>query len=514
MAKFLYYCTQDIVKLSNTREIPIAFKEWRGLNIRDNSNFIKDGEMSSCVNFDIATGGYLTKRKGFKTLHDGSTLGAAVNVRLLGHFFNGTVSQIIVTTGVKVFRSTDGITWTEVLIAAASIPNAEWGVQYTNNFYIIRRSSTVVQWDGTTATSLAGTPDGTVAAVHKDRLFVVDSQDTATGSRLYYSDIAAFGTFPGSNFIDVSPGDGESIVALAVYQDILFIFKWTKIYGLYIQGTTSDWALRSINPAIGCISKYTVKEVEGFLYFVGARGVYRTDGVNIEDISQPVEPAFRGRLIIIGTLDQDSIAWWEDKLIVQVSVYTPVSTTWAAFSSGQTWGNKESSRWGSSNATIVYLVYHIRIGGWTEWNPAPGFSPFTFVGIQMDAPIRGLYCGNIAGNGKFFRLEDGQYTDDTTEYMCSLVSKTYDFESIGKMKRGKFTIVEFEGDGNASITYPGGSGPFTLTGTGSKQAHKIIGPGYFRNLGFSFELTNSSFVALYSFTLYLHLKRTQIPTPV
>lgn len=464
----------------------LQIRGFKGLNVREYEGAIQDNELSEAINFDLGRAGELIKRTGFEALHQGQTLGNN-SVKILGHFLTETYSQLIVKAGSNVYSSSDGISYTLI----GTYADAEWGIQYAGVFYIIRKTSTIVSWNGVTATAITGSPAGTFAITYKERMFVLNSEAPGSlNSRFYFSKVGDVTTTGWSsvNFIDVRPGDGDFLTCMAVIQDLLIIFKGRSTWGLYVQPAVENWVLRNLNSEIGCISKYTTKEVEGFLYLSGARAVYRTDGTTFEDISEPINPVLKNRIVNLTTTNIDSFAWWDDKLICLLSPNPSIQE---------------------------YYIFHIKAGGWTKWEFAGGIKPTSFTEVRTNNPQAGLYAGDLNSTGKVYRYGGSGYADSGVTYPCSMKTKQFDFDIPTNMKRGKW--VGLDTIGLATINWqnevegvPYVSG--TAVGDDMRTLVKIPGPGYFRTWRFGFNLTTATEFTLLGVTLHMLNRRTVIRT--
>lgn len=492
-----------------------TFHRWKGLNLRETANAISDTELTDVVNFNLTDGGELVKRTGFTTKHAGATLGA-FPVKMLGFFNTTAVQQFIARAGTNLYQSSDTITWT--LIAGGPWGNIEHGVQYTDKFYMVRRDSTIVQWDGTTATAIAGTPSGSFCRVFKDRLFVVNSYGTgAASSRVYFSepfDFTATG-WPATNYIGVNEGDGDFLVALVNVQDYLIVFKTGGMWIVYIQGAFANgaWILRPFNSEVGCISKSTIVLYEGLLFFLSSRGVYQTDGNTVKSISNSIQPVFDNFIISTTSINQSSAFIWKDKYVMVMESF-PNAATWASWST-QTWSSLVFTPW--LGATYTWLAYHIRQKGWTKYSPATGFDPHVFVTVNLSSLLRGVYGGARSLNGKVFKFGNTVYQDDTTSYTVLAETKETDFGSPTERKRGKWIGLDTRStgvftlqhvvDGNAQTA-------LSVTATPSQQEQKLAGPGYFRSWRAKFSATHANQVALYGMSLLItHRRQIEKATP-
>lgn len=461
-------------------EVVIEIRGFKGINLREPPAMVQDDELVSCINLDIGRAGELKKRTGFALLHTGSTIGPN-QTKLIGHFLTPNYSQLIIQSGGNLYYSTDGITMT--LIGAYDV---EHGTQYVDKFYMVRSSGTVLEWNGVAATSIVGSPSGTFCLVYRDRLFVLNSE-AATGllnSTLYFSEINDFSAtgWPSINNLLVRSGDGDFLTSMAVIHDLLIVFKAETTHALYVSGLPENWTLRDINPEIGCISKYTPREIEGFLYFVGTRGVYKTDGNIFEDISSSILELFEDRIVNGTNANIDTAAWWDDKYILLLHP-TP--------------------------STQRYLVYHLRTGGWTEWVPTD-ILPSTFLEITTSNPTKGLYCGDLNTTGQIFRFGDGAFTDAGQTYDCSFVTKDYDFGMPSAMKRGKWVAIDCEGQGILNLNHiADGEGSLVSTSLSESRrvAHKLRGPGYFRTWMAEFSLVSNGDFLFHGMSFVVHKKR-------
>jgi hypothetical protein len=81
-------------------------------------------------------------------------------------------------------------------------------------------------------------------------------------------------------------GNSDPITGIISFYDVVFIFKK---YDIYILSGTSpvDYRIDRVrnDERIGCVSGRTLAIVQNWCFFVGVNGVYRTNGVEIQDVS-------------------------------------------------------------------------------------------------------------------------------------------------------------------------------------------------------------------------------------
>lgn len=427
-----------------TTKTTVTLKGFQGLNTRSDPSEIEDMELAQCVNFDLTLAGSLKSRKGIENV-----LTTTGNVRILGILSIDADEYFIYKDDTGVRYTTDFVSST---LISATPSDPRMGVQYVDKFYIMDKDDGIYSWDGTTLTAIPSTPACIFGIVHKDRLFVCNRLDTDE-SRLHFSEPGDFTDFPGTNFIDVNPGDGEFLTSAAIIYDLLIVFKGTSTYSLAVQGSTeADWVLRKIEADLGCTSMYGTRVVDGALFFISTRGVYRTDGTSFREVTTPISNQFDDRSLSHNTADLDYLVRWEDKLICTLKREQDTKT----------------------------YVLHLKAGGWTEWTFAEVlFNPITTLSGDIGS---GLYIG---GEGAIFRYKDAIYQDNGANFTCSVETKALHFEQPMEFKRGfwigldayltvdsTFTSI-IDNDNLLQVD--------NVLEQSDRRLFKIPGPGYFRH---------------------------------
>ncbi len=465
-------------------ETEVKLTNWTGLNTVDDPRRLNDTDLVELVNFNVGSSGELEKRQGVELV---STIDTH-RVRILGYFKTQTYSQILVYCNGKLFYSNNGTSWTQIGVGH------DWyhGIQYADAFYIVRTTGVLQKWDGITLTDLAGAPVGTHVSVLKDRMFIFSSSYSSVSSRLYYSTAGDPTAWPGSNFIDVSPGDGDVLIASQPFQDHLVLFKLRSTWTLYIEGTPSTWLLRVINRERGCIGKDTIKEIDNSLFILTLEGVYRTDGYNFSEISKPIRDVFSGRQSNIdsATYFIDSAFRWMDHYVLA---------------------------YGMGTSYEAYYAYNIKTNAWSKWEFANGIRPFSFYESRDSAQF-GVLCGDYNLTGKVFRYGSDIFSDVGISYEASFKTKPLDLDQPTKFKRCKWIALEAVGSGDYTLNeIVNGEQIESLAIEATESTdlyHKIRGPGFFRTLQLEFTTTESVSLQVLAFSLYVHLARTVIRTGV
>ena len=125
-----------------------------------------------------------------------------------------------------------------------------------------------------------------------------------TPSRVYFSNAGqpeiwetdgAGAPVRGRNYIDLTPGDGEKIMAAVAWRELVFIFKETKFFVLWGEGTnptdgTPTFQVREVVNAIGLASPLAVAAGRDGVFFMNRRGVYQTSGGDPKLLSDVLSP--------------------------------------------------------------------------------------------------------------------------------------------------------------------------------------------------------------------------------
>lgn len=482
-----------------SNETVIDIQSFKGLNLREDPGAIGDHELQSCLNYNLGRAGELIKRNGFEKINN-ANLGPNA-IKLIGYYNTSTFALILARIGNYLYYSVDAQNWTLVPGQGTAPWTVDFGCQYTDKFYMVRKGGLMLEWAITayptipTPTTVAGSPGGDFCIIHKERIFILDSSGTGQPNyRIYFSNVGSatdWGTGAGS--IDVNAGDGDFLVGCAIVHDLLLVFKTRATWGIYVQGTNKlDWVTRSLNKSVGCTSKYSIRVVEDLCYFVSAIHIYKTDGTSFRAISDPISPVLRDRIVNLTNSNIDAAFFWNDMYVVLLQP-TP--------------------------STYRYFAYHLRADGWTEWFFAGGIAPTSFLEIRNSiVPAPGVYAGELNPNGNMYRYGSNIYSDGAgSAYAASFKTKDFDLGARAYIKRGKWLSLDTTGLATLTLTHTvnGVAGtPVTVTTAAGSQAQKAVGPGFFRT--WALELVSAGNVAFQFMGLsaFIHKKRTQIGASV
>jgi len=357
---------------------PFDYKDFSGgLNLRDKADAVGDREAIDLLNVTFGDRGAIRQRDGYNDLTT-SDLGERVNSLSPFYKADGTRQLIAGCGSVLQAVSNAGDPLTSL-----PRPNAgpwvfaRFGDPLHEYLYCANGADPVARWDGSswadgtvlaTVDGAGGRPmpragaiaitaaaaGGTSATNANNRLIATafgTQTDAGPGgaqtnpSRVWFSnpgkpeewetdgwDGDPANNIParGQNYIDLTPGDGEQIMAAVTWRELVFIFKETKFFVLWGEGTNLDstptFQYREVVNAIGLASKQAVAIGRDGVYFMNRRGVYRTSGgdpVLLSDIVSPMwtqdpEVYFQSRPINLARLDLPRMLWHMERLYLAV----------------------------------------------------------------------------------------------------------------------------------------------------------------------------------------------------
>lgn len=262
-----------------------------GLNLASDISSVADEELTICLNMELDIDGSLKNRPAFNK----ATTTAPAGHKIIGTAVFSGVGYLF-SSGVSggtesIHFSTNGTTWTQISTGRYSLIS----VQYRDKVWFPAAPGSTgeaINWDpvgGVTNITDTDMPRASHAVVHKERLYVVPGMTATTNtSRLSFSDPAQLQNWTGTNFIDVSPGDGETLNAVIVYNDNLLLFKNNSVFVLAYDLNPADAILREINPVLGAPDGDNVIQFENVVYAQHRDTVYEIVNYDFNPINVKV----------------------------------------------------------------------------------------------------------------------------------------------------------------------------------------------------------------------------------
>jgi hypothetical protein len=397
-----------------------------GLNIGSDPVLIADNELIDCLNLELDSDGSLVSRPPIQIAFQGAS-----NERLLifgSVVFTGNLYLFATRNGSTYVSSNAGSSWT-ALAPGGTARECKTMEVYNNTVWLPATPLSVgggISWTPAGgAIAVAAMPRAEKCIVHKNRLYICPGETaTTTESRLSFSQAADFTTWPGANFIDVQPGDGDTLNNVAVYQDNLLLFKGESTHVLAYDLDPTDAILREINPVVGSTGEFGIAQYENAVYCLHRNRVYEINNFNFTLLTLKVPPVFDNSL--------------------------PTGTT-------ARYENQHLSTLGERLVVRYFnrtYVFNLRTRTWSEWRKTDNsstiewhiFGPLVRARDLTNAGIDTYYTGysfDVSSGGyKVIKILDGRVSGavegisaSNHKMYCIATTKNYDFADPLKYKK-------------------------------------------------------------------------------
>ncbi|UOF77960.1 phage stabilization protein [Caudoviricetes sp.] len=272
----------------------------KGLNNLVSPGLIDNREFADLMNVEYDEGGVIRKRAGYTTAGD-----ALTNARGLGVYATESTRQMVtVDNGTLKYRTTGN--WSSATGATFNTSKETCFTQARLKLFIWDGDQGGAYFTGSAVTRPGTMPKAKFSVYYQSKHIAsgVDGQP----SRLYISNLSdatdftvttggtqpqpdstndsengnpnvpGATTFAGTpamteaNVIDIRKNDGDKITGLAVFQDVLIVFKERSIYQVTFD-TSGNPTVTPITYATGCISHKSIVNVENDIYFMSREGM-------------------------------------------------------------------------------------------------------------------------------------------------------------------------------------------------------------------------------------------------
>jgi len=215
----------------------IREKNFIGYNDTDSAEQLSAGMLAVAKNCFCGTG-EIVKRTGYSLI--GNDLGSKACQGIKGVRFASGTKEIIAVFNGLIYKWTGSGDWsaltgTYTLSTSALIDI----VVANNNVYFFDGTNTVPKYNGTTVSTVADIPIGSMARWFHNQLHVAGILND--GNALKSSTIGDPEIFTGgtSSDIDVNPNDGDVIIGMKELKDELIVFKRNRIWSATGFGTAA-----------------------------------------------------------------------------------------------------------------------------------------------------------------------------------------------------------------------------------------------------------------------------------
>jgi hypothetical protein len=281
---------------------PFPIERFGGLNLADDPMEVGYTGATDGFNFWPVAGGIQTIPQPGSYATATSTVRrlASHGINLLASESDGTNATLEAFSGSLSLATSTYASSSTVAHGFATV-----GTSSASRTYAVRLGDTTRRWDGSSWATASGVPAGKCAAPADGGTRLAVGYAGSNAHRVAFSNVGDPETFGADDYVDIAPGDGESVCALVWWNNLLFAFKNTKFAVFYGASTDADggaiFNYRMVDTGVGvgfdgipytggaCAAR------EG-VYFVGKDGVYLTQGAAPVLVSNAIKPLWQSQL--------------------------------------------------------------------------------------------------------------------------------------------------------------------------------------------------------------------------
>jgi hypothetical protein len=278
----------------------------KGLNLDDQIDQLDTATMIDGIDVVFTNRGTVKTRDGFDEFT--SSEGTNRYDSMAAYYTTAGTNQLVCGAGnrLDVLNTSGGVVASSTSPTASPHYFTRFGGPNNEVMYIANGTDTVRQWNGSafsTPSWVTTTIDGKFLAVTPwdNRLVCAGFNGTTAGDNpnsVRFSNAGDPLTFKANNYVDLTPGDGEIITGVVVWNQRLIVFKQTKFFVFSTTNTDSAGEpIFSYNPVAnnrGLYAPGAVAVNDDGVYFVDREGVYRTTGGSAVCVSDNIAPIFIG----------------------------------------------------------------------------------------------------------------------------------------------------------------------------------------------------------------------------
>lgn len=397
-----------------------------GLNIGSDPVLVQDDELIDCLNLELDIDGALVSRPAIQVIWQ--QVGNNERMLIFGSVVFSNVLYLFGTRNGSTWLSSNGGTVWSQLNPGGTVRECKSMEVYNNTVWLPATPSSSgggMSWTpGGGAVAVAAMPRGDKCVVHKNRLYICPGPTaTSNSSRLSFSAAADFTTWPGTNFIDVQPGDGDTLNNVAVYQDSILLFKGESTHVLAYDLDPVDAILREINPVVGSTGTFGVVQYENTIYVMHRNKIYEVTNYTFALLNIKVP------LVFDNALQTGTTARYEDQHLSTLGerlIVRYFNKTYSFQLRTRTW-----SEWRKTDVSST-IEWHI-------------FGPLVrardLTGSGLDSYYTGYSFDVSSGGFKIIKIIDGRAAGNsegpgtTNTFYCIATTKSYDMADPVRYKK-------------------------------------------------------------------------------
>jgi len=300
-------------------------------------SLVPDGAVTEAINVHFDRKGAVTLREGLTGI--GSQISSGYScLGLYNALFSDSSKNCLLSvfsdgTNNDIYTSTGG-NWSKTLQDDTAGAKTRF-VTFSDRVIRVNGQDAMKVWDGDGAWDTSSNPinpDDMVSYptkyIERYKARVYTAGNSTYPDRLFYSSVVdSSGNItwtPGTDYVDISPNDGENISALKRFGTELLVFKPNYIYRFTTSGVDPNALIK-----IGTRSQESVVEGKKGIYFHNDNGFYLYNGGYPTEKSRPISDfvdaiPYSYYDDITGWADEDHIYWSVGDLTVNGKSYTNV----------------------------------------------------------------------------------------------------------------------------------------------------------------------------------------------
>jgi hypothetical protein len=326
--------------------------------------------------------------------------------------------------------------------------NYQMSFEVANNYLFGLNGVEVVDWDGTTVTkNRGGIPIGYFARWFHNYLFIAKNETYQ--NRVYWSDIGAPLTFNANNYVDINPGDGDSITALGKIQDELLVFKKNSVWSIsgWDGSTFSSTTLAGQNTnarivGVGCVAPFSVVELGNKVFYFSMNG----NSPVIREIHKTVYGVTQAGGIISENIKTTMDTITLSSLNKISSAYDGRYIYWSIPTAGSSVNNKiiALDTWNITASNYPFTTMTGKNAEYFAVSTIPGYATVYFADSTQ------ILSSPITYSGKVFKFDSSIHSDNGANIAIDVRSRKFMLDSSRKSK-WKYLYYKYDSGVNNNI---------------------------------------------------------------
>lgn len=318
----------------------------KGLDLKSKVDLVSEESAIDALNVTFTKQGAVSQRDGY-----------AVSSALTNQpdsmtaYTNAGTRYLVVGNGSRLDQLDTSLTSVANASTSAAIHSfARYAAPGAEDLYCANGTDEIRRLNGTTfttpdyedETNTDVAPKAKFVTTWKDRLVSAEHSAstgfsvTASSSTIRFSDPGDPTTWTQNNYVHLSPGDGEPIMGIISWRELLFVFKQTKFFVFNSISTDSTgqpvFNYRPVDSQVGLAASRALCSSRDGVYFLDRKGVYRTQGQDPQLLSEPIEPIFfggaspffQGGTLLTSQITNCAMNWTNERVYL---AYTSTGTT-------------------------------------------------------------------------------------------------------------------------------------------------------------------------------------------